>query len=65
MFYRDSIKKCEQPFSQLNEMRSQEKLEQQFDKFIGQNSDGGFIHVKKVPDKKDEPSSPRMYAVDA
>lgn len=58
MFYRDSIKKCEQLFSQLNEMRAEQKLEQQFDKFIGQNSDGGFIHLKRVPDKKDDLSSP-------
>lgn len=65
MFYRDTIQKCEQPFSQLNEMRSEQKLEQLFEKFIGQNSDSDFIHVKKVPDKKDELSSPQMYAVDA
>lgn len=65
VFYRDTIQKCEQLFSQLNEMRSEQKLEQQFEKFIEQNSDGGFIHVMKVPDKKDELSSPRMSGVDA
>lgn len=57
VFYRDTIQNCEQLFSQLNEMRSEQKLEQQFEKFVGQNSDGGFIHVMKVPDKKDELSS--------
>lgn len=46
-------------------MRSEQKLEQQFEKFVGQNSDGGFICVKKVPGKKDESSSPQMSGVDA
>nr|KAF6349045.1 hypothetical protein mMyoMyo1_011632 [Myotis myotis] len=46
-------------------MRSEQKLEQQLETFVGQNSDGGFIHVKKVPDRKDELSSPRMSGVDA